>query len=105
MALYFSCSSTSSTKSQASFKTSFNQFLVSRHLSEGLLELLHDGLVLLLPLPQLILQPVHLLLQLLHRLLCELSASLGLLQLGGQGLDLLLVGLLPLVGLLLSNLK
>merc|ERR1719500_2214833 len=103
MALYFSCSSTSSTKSQTSFKTSFNQFLVSRHLSEGLLELLHDGLVLLLH--QLILQPVHLLLQLLHRLLSELSASLGLLELGGQGLDLLLVGLLPLFGLLLSNLE
>ena len=46
----------------------------------------------------------HLLLQFLDGLLSELSAGLGLLQLGAQGLDLLLVGLLPLVGLLLGNL-
>merc|ERR1719391_710376 len=79
--------------------------LVSRHLGEGLLQLLGDGLVLLLLRDQLILQPVHLLLQFLHGLLSELSASLGLLQLGAQSLDLLLVGLLPLVGLLLRNLQ
>merc|ERR1711887_21797 len=79
--------------------------LVSGHLGEGLLQLLGDCLVLLLLGDQLILQPVHLLLQFLHGLLSELSASLSLLQLGAQGLDLLLVGLLPLVGLLLGNLQ
>merc|ERR1719454_1832266 len=79
--------------------------LVSGHLSEGLLELLSDGLVLLLLGDQLILQPVHLLLQLLDGLLSELSTGLGLFQLGAQGLDLLLVGLLPLVSLLLGNLQ
>ena len=95
--------------------------LVSGHLGEGLLQLLGDRLVLLLLGHQLILQPVHLgnikdgiiafkksghlLLQFLHGLLSELSAGLGLLQLGAQGLDLLLVGLLPLVGLLLGNLR
>merc|ERR1711990_781597 len=79
--------------------------LVSGHLSEGLLELLGDGLVLLLLGDQLILQPVHLLLQFLDGLLSELSTGLGLLQLGAQGLDLLLVGLLPLVSLLLGNLQ
>merc|ERR1719391_397937 len=79
--------------------------LVAGHLGKGLLQLLSDRLVLLLLRDQLILQPVHLLLQFLHGLLSELSASLGLLQLGAQGLDLLLVGLLPLVGLLLCNLQ
>merc|ERR1711990_500121 len=79
--------------------------LVSGHLSEGLLELLSDGLVLLLLGDQLILQPVHLLLQFLDGLLSELSTGLGLFQLGAQGLDLLLVGLLPLVSLLLGNLQ
>merc|ERR1712172_205213 len=79
--------------------------LVSGHLCEGLFELLSDSLVLLLLGHQLILQSVHLLLQLLDGLLSELSTSLGLLQLGTQGLDLLLVGLLPLVGLLLGHLQ
>merc|ERR1712073_223649 len=79
--------------------------LVSRHLSEGLLELLGDGLVLLLLGHQLILKPVHLLLQLLHRLVSKVSSGLSLLQLGGQRLDLLLVRLLPLVGLLLGHLQ
>merc|ERR1719219_2420117 len=87
------------------FKYTGGNSLVSRHLCEGLLELLSDGLVLLLLGDQLILQPVHLLLQLLDGFLSELSTSLSLLQLGTQGLDLLLVGLLPLVGLLLSHLK
>merc|ERR1712172_131632 len=79
--------------------------LVSGHLCEGLFELLSDSLVLLLLGHQFILQSVHLLLQLLDGLLSELSTSLGLLQLGTQGLDLLLVGLLPLVGLLLCYLQ
>merc|ERR1711887_102894 len=79
--------------------------LVSGHLGKGLLQLLGDRLVLLLLGDQLILQPVHLLLQFLDGLLSELGAGLGLLQLGAQGLDLLLVGLLPLVGLLLGNLQ
>merc|ERR1712241_615672 len=79
--------------------------LVSRHLSKGLLELLGDGLVLLLLGHQLVLQPVHLLLQLLHRLVSKVSSGLGLLQLGGQRLDLLLVRLLPLVSLLLGHLQ
>ena len=46
----------------------------------------------------------RLLLQLLNGLLSKFSAGLGLLQLGAQSLDLLLVRLLPLVGLLLSHL-
>merc|ERR1712241_1376345 len=79
--------------------------LVSRHLSEGLLQLLGDSLVLLLLGHQLVLKPVHLLLQLLHRLVSKVSSGLSLLQLGGQRLDLLLVGLLPLVGLLLGHLQ
>merc|ERR1719391_1209575 len=79
--------------------------LVAGHLGKGLLQLLSDRLVLLLLRDQLILQPVHLLLQFLHGLLSELSASLSLLQLGAQSLDLLLVGLLPLVCLLLRNLQ
>ena len=63
------------------------QRLVSGHFSKGLLELLGDGLVLLLLRDQLILQPVHLLLQILHGHPSEPSASLGLLQLGAHGLD------------------
>ena len=46
----------------------------------------------------------NLFLQLENRLFGKLSASLCLLQLGCQCLDLLLVGLLPLVSLLLGNL-
>merc|ERR1719348_2755077 len=102
MALYFSCSATSSS---SSLSTSFCCSLVSRHLCEGHLELLCDGLVLLLLSHQLVLQSVHLLLKLLDGLLGKLSPGLSLLQLGAQCLDLLLVGLLPLVGLLLCNLK
>merc|ERR1719464_1393894 len=90
------------TKNNGVWKTSI---LVSGHLSEGLLQFLSDGLELLLLGDQLILQPVHLLLQFLDGLLSELSTSLSLLQLGTQGLDLLLVGLLPLVGLLLCHLQ
>jgi len=71
--------------------------LVARHLSEGQLQLLGDCLVFLHFLGQLVLQSVHLVLQLLDGLLSELCSGLGLLQLGGQSLDLLLVGLLPLV--------
>merc|ERR1719192_37161 len=82
-----------------------DESLVSGHLCEGLLQLLSDGLVLLLLGDELILQPVHLLLQFLNRLLGELGSSLRLLQLGAQSLDLLLVGLLPLVRLLLSHLE
>ena len=48
---------------------------------------------------------MYLLLQLLHGLLSKLSPGLGLLQLGSQVLDLLLVGGLPLVGLLLRHLQ
>merc|ERR550534_258898 len=79
--------------------------LVAGHLGKGLLELLRDSLQLLLLGRQLILQPVHLLLKLLHGLLSKLSPSFSLLQLGSQGLDLLLVGGLPLVGLLLGDLQ
>merc|ERR1719474_2008627 len=68
--------------------------IVSGHLCEGLLQLLSDGLVLLLLGHELILQPVHLLLKFLNRLLGELGSSLRLLQLGAQSLDLLLVRLL-----------
>ena len=45
-----------------------------------------------------------LVLQLEDALLCELGPGVGLLQLGGQALDLLLVVALPLVGLLLGHL-
>merc|ERR1719362_1322943 len=83
----------------------FGWILVSGHFSKGLLELLSDCLVLLLLCHKLILKPVHLLLQFEHRLLGKLGAGLGLLQFGSQGLDLLLVGLLPLVGLLLGHLQ
>merc|ERR1712241_515232 len=75
--------------------------LVSRHLSEGLLELLGDGLVLLLLGHQLILKPVNFSLQLLHRLVSKVSSGLSLLQLSGQRLDLLL----QLQNLLLSNIR
>merc|ERR1719222_1475303 len=83
----------------------FGWILVSGHFSKGLLGLLSDCLVLLLLCHKLILKPVHLLLQFKHRLLGKLGAGLSLLQLGSQGLDLLLVGLLPLVGLLLGHLQ
>merc|ERR1711915_517653 len=79
--------------------------LITRHFGKCLLQLLCDGLELLLLSNQLIFQSVNLLLQLLHRLLSKLGTSLSLLQSGCQGLDLLLVGLLPLVGLLLSHLQ
>merc|ERR1740128_478555 len=49
--------------------------------------------------------PVNLLLQFLDGPFGELGSGLGLLQLGGQGLDLFLVGLLTLVGLLLGHLQ
>merc|ERR1740128_969036 len=49
--------------------------------------------------------PVNLLLQFLDGPLGELGSGLGLLRLGGQGLDLFLVGLLTLVGLLLGHLQ
>merc|ERR1740128_30561 len=49
--------------------------------------------------------PVNLLLQFLDGPLGELGSGFGLLQLGGQGLDLFLVGLLTLVGLLLGHLQ
>ena len=48
--------------------------------------------------------PSHLLLQLLHRLVRKLSSRLGLFQLARQVLDVLLVRLLPLVRLLLCHL-
>ena len=47
----------------------------------------------------------HLFLELLHRFFGKLCPGLGLLQLGGQGLDLLFVADLPLVGLLLGHLQ
>merc|ERR1719180_382750 len=80
-------------------------FLVAGHLGEGLFQLLCDSLQLLLLRYKLVLQPVDLFLELLHRPLGKFSASLSLLQLGCQGLDLLLVGGLPLVGLLLGHLQ
>ena len=52
--------------------------LVAGHLGEGLLKLLGDGLELLLLGDELVLEPVHLLLQLGHRPLGELSAGLSL---------------------------
>merc|ERR1719433_401928 len=101
MALYFSCSATSSS---SSLSTSFCS-LAKVISSEGHLQLLSDGFVFLLLCHQFILQSVNLLLQLSHGLVSELSPGLSLLQLGGQSLDLLLVSLLSGVGLLLGNLQ
>jgi len=53
--------------------------LVAGHLGEGLLELLGDGLELLLLADQLVLESVNLLLELLYGLLGELCSGLGLL--------------------------
>merc|ERR1711872_54597 len=79
--------------------------LVARHLSEGHLKLLSNCFVFLLFGNKFVLKPVNLLLKLLDGFVGKLSTSLSLLQLGGQGLDLLIVGLLSLVSLLLGNLK
>merc|ERR1719184_439607 len=79
--------------------------LVAGHFGKGGFELLSDRLELLLLRGELVLQPVHLLLKLLDRLLGKLSPRLSLLQLGSQVLDLLLVASLPLVGLLLRHLQ
>ena len=79
MALYFSCSETSSSSSLSTLGRKRLWNALKREL--------------------------YLLLQFLNRLLGELGPSLRLLQLGAQSLDLLLVGLLPLVRLLLSHLK
>merc|ERR1712080_714242 len=80
-------------------------YLVSGHFSECLLQFLSDRLELLLLGDQFVLQPVHLLLQLHHRLLRKLGPDHRLVQLGGQSLDLFLVSLLSLVCLLLSPLQ
>merc|ERR1719187_2247551 len=79
--------------------------LVARHLSKGHLKLLSNCFVFLLFGNKFVLKPVNLLLKLLDGFVGKLSTSLSLLQLGGQGLDLLLVGLLSLVSLLLGDLK
>merc|ERR1712080_350441 len=65
-------------------------YLVSGHFSECLLQFLSDRLELLLLGDQFVLQPVHLLLQLHHRLLRKLGPGHRLVQLGGQSLDLFL---------------
>merc|ERR1712066_50165 len=79
--------------------------LITRHFSKGGLQLLSDGLVLLLLSSKFILQSVNLFLEFLHRFLCKLSSGLSLLQLSCQRLDLLLVAGLPLVSLLLRHLQ
>lgn len=52
--------------------------LIAGELGKSLVELVGDGLVLLLFVHQLVLESVHLLLQLLHRSLSELGTGLGL---------------------------
>merc|ERR1711913_175106 len=79
--------------------------LVSRHLSKCLLQLLSDGFIFLLLRNQLILQSVNLFLEFLDRSLGKFSSSLGLLQFGGESLDLLLVAGLSLVSLVLGDLQ
>merc|ERR1719189_1575306 len=95
MALYFSISPASSSSSRMK--------LVAGHLSEGKLKLLSDGLVLLHFSGKFIFQPINLMLELLDRFFSKLSSGLSLLQLASECLDLLLVGVLTLVGLLLGN--
>merc|ERR1711936_1525018 len=87
------------------FSSSGRLELVSGHLGEGLLELLGDPLQLLLLAHQLVLQSVNLFLKFLDGLFSKFSSGFGLLQLCRQGLDLLLVAYLPLVGLLLGHLQ
>merc|ERR1719187_1594035 len=79
--------------------------LVARHLSKRHLKLLSNCFVFLLFGNKFVLKSVNLLLEFLDRFVSKFSSSLSLLQLGGQGLDLLLVGLLSLVGLLLGDLQ
>ena len=79
--------------------------LVARHLGEGGVELLGDGLELFLLVDKLVLQPVHLLLQLLDGPLAKVGPGLGGLDLLGEELDLLLVVGLFLIGLLLGYLN
>merc|ERR1712066_826338 len=84
-----------------SWRTEQFLFSVTGHFGEGLVKFVGDRLELLLLVDELIFEPVHLLLQLGDGPLCELGASLSLLQLRGQRLNLFLVRLLSLVGLLL----
>merc|ERR1719187_2180183 len=79
--------------------------LVARHFSKGHLKLFSNCFVFHLFGNKFVLKSVNLLLEFLDRFVSKFSSSLSLLQLGGQGLDLLLVGLLSLVGLLLSLLQ
>merc|ERR1719187_1929357 len=79
--------------------------LVARHLSKGHFKLLSNCFVFLLFGHKFVLESVNLLLEFLDRFVSKFSSSLSLLQLSGQGLDLLLVGLLSLVGLLLGDLQ
>merc|ERR1719423_23666 len=81
----------------SAYKNKINQFfvqLVARHLSKGHLKLFSNCFVFLLFGNKFVLESVNLLLELLDRFVSKFSSSLSLLQLGGQGLDLLLVGLL-----------
>merc|ERR1711950_24883 len=63
--------------------------LITRHFSKGGLQLLSDGLVLLLLSSKFILQSVNLFLEFLHRFLCKLSSGLSLLQLSCQRLEVI----------------
>merc|ERR1711997_1369429 len=63
------------------------------------------GLVLLLLASQFVLQSVDLFLEFLDGSLGKFGSGLGLLQLGGEGLDLLLVAGLSLVGFVLRDLQ
>ena len=90
MALYFSCSETSSSSSLSTLEMRCGDISVQNHNEKtGTFGCFGKNL----------------LLQLLDGLLSELSSGLSLLQLRAECLDLLLVGLLTLVGLLFGNLR
>merc|ERR1719221_2509385 len=80
------------------FKIKLRMFLISRHFSKGLFQLLSDCFKLLLLSNKFILKPVNLLLQLLDRFVCKFCSCFCLLQFGSEGFDLFLIRLLALVG-------
>jgi len=74
------------------------------HVVESLLELVVDGLALLLLPDELVLQLVDLQVDSLHVHLTILSPALSILQPGDQVPDLIFEDVFPLVGLLLAHL-
>merc|ERR1719410_2117560 len=86
-------------------KRHWTKYLISRHFCECGVQLLGDGLELVLLSQQLILQSVNLLLQLNDGFFSKLSSCFGLFQFSGQSLDLIFVECLPLVGFVLGHLQ